>query len=378
MKKANTSDGYFRETFTYQGKRYSVRAKTERDLWRKVEEKKRRLEEGVDVTNENTTVDRWLANYLAAYKKGNVTDKTYHQLEAYVKNYISPAIGNRRLKDIQTIDLQLIMNSCAGKSQSQARKLRDIIRQAFKQARISRVLIFDPSEGIVMPKTTNGTHRALTNEERLHIHNVARSHRGGLWVLFMLYTGARPDETRKARWEDIDFKEHTVTLHSAKTDYGDRRVPIPARLYKRLKWERQDSGYLFTQPTTGKPHTETSMKQMWRSFKQALDLDMGAQMAGGAIDPETSVVADDLTPYCLRHTYATDLQSAGVPLNVAKDLLGHQSIAMTSQIYTHLSVDAFADASLKVINFQHAQQRKEKRNLLGTGDTSGDTSNSRK
>lgn len=148
MKKANTSDGYFRETFTYQGKRYSVRAKTERDLWRKVEEKKRRLEEGIDVTNENTTVDRWLANYLAAYKKGNVTDKTYHQLEAYVKNYISPAIGNRRLKDIQTIDLQLIMNSCAGKSQSQARKLRDLIRQAFKQARISRVLIFDPSEGI--------------------------------------------------------------------------------------------------------------------------------------------------------------------------------------------------------------------------------------
>ena len=174
MKKANTSDGYFRETFTYQGKRYSVRAKTERDLWRKVEEKKRRLEEGIDVTNENTTVDRWFENYLTAYKKGNVTDKTYHQLEAYVKNYISPAIGNLRLKDIQTIDLQLIMNSCAGKSQSQARKLRDLIRQAFKQARISRVLIFDQSEGIVMPKTTNGTHRALTDEERLHIHSVAR------------------------------------------------------------------------------------------------------------------------------------------------------------------------------------------------------------
>ena len=102
------------------------------------------------------------------------------------------------------------------------------------------------------------------------------------------------------------------------------------------------------------------MKQMWRSFKQALDLDMGAQMVHGAIDPETSVVADDLTPYCLRHTYATDLQSAGVPLNVAKDLLGHQSIAMTSQIYTYLSVGAFAEASLKVINFQHAQQRKKK------------------
>ena len=67
----------------------------------------------------------------------------------------------------------------------------------------------------------------------------------------------------------------------------------------------------------------------------------------------------------LRHTYATDLQSAGVPLNVAKDLLGHQSIAMTSQIYTHLSVDAFAEASLKVINFQHAQHRKAKKKSVG-------------
>ena len=76
-------------------------------------------------------------------------------------------------------------------------------------------------------------------------------------------------------------------------------------------------------------------------------------------------MADDLTPYCLRHTYATDLQSADVPINVAKDFLGHKSIAMTSHIYTHLSVDAFAEASLKVINFQHAQQRKKK--LAKTG-----------
>ena len=76
-------------------------------------------------------------------------------------------------------------------------------------------------------------------------------------------------------------------------------------------------------------------------------------------------MADDLTPYCLRHTYATDLQSASVPLNVAKDLPGHQSIARTSQIYTHLSVDAFAEVSLTVINFQHAQQRKAKKKSVG-------------
>ena len=123
-------------------------------------------------------------------------------------------------------------------------------------------------------------------------------------------------------------------------------------------------GYLFTQPTTGKPHTETSMKQMWRSFKQALDLDMGAQMVRGAIDPATSVVADDLTPYCLRHTYATDLQSAGVPINVAKDFLGHKSITMTSHIYTHLSDEAFTNASLKVLSFATESRKKAQKKVV--------------
>ena len=105
---------------------------------------------------------------------------------------------------------------------------------------------------------------------------------------------------------------------------------------------------------------------MWRSFKQALDLEYGCTDGYRRNRSGNVVVADDLTPYCLRHTYATDLQSAGVPLNVAKDLPCHQSIAMTSQIYTHLSVDAFAEASHKVINFQHAQQRKAKKKSVGS------------
>lgn len=105
---------------------------------------------------------------------------------------------------------------------------------------------------------------------------------------------------------------------------------------------------------------------MWRSFKQALDLDMGAQMVHGAIAPETSVVADDLTPYCLRHTYATDLQSADVPINVAKDFLGHKSIAMTSHthIYTHLSDEAFTNASLKVLSFATESRKKTQKKVV--------------
>ena len=93
---------------------------------------------------------------------------------------------------------------------------------------------------------------------------------------------------------------------------------------------------------------------MWESFRHALALEMGAQTYRGAL--VTNPVADDLTPYCLRHTYATDLQTAGVPINVAKDLLGHATIAMTSQIYTHLSDAAFASAAAQIIQLDSARQ----------------------
>ncbi|WP_417184155.1 tyrosine-type recombinase/integrase [Agathobaculum sp.] len=66
----------------------------------------------------------------------------------------------------------------------------------------------------------------------------------------------------------------------------------------------------------------------------------------------------------MRHTYATDLQSAGVPLNVAKDLLGHQSIAMTSHIYTHLSDEAFTNASLKVLSFATESRKKTQKKVV--------------
>ena len=52
--------------------------------------------------------------------------------------------------------------------------------------------------------------------------------------------------------------------------------------------------------------------------------------------------------YCLRHTYCTDLQAAGVPINVARELMGHASISTTAEIYTHGSAESFEDAREKL------------------------------
>lgn len=64
-----------------------------------------------------------------------------------------------------------------------------------------------------------------------------------------------------------------------------------------------------------------------------------------------SMVPDDFFLYNLRHTFCTDLQSAGVPINVARELMGHSSIEVTSKIYMHHSDLSMADALEKMNRF---------------------------
>lgn len=89
---------------------------------------------------------------------------------------------------------------------------------------------------------------------------------------------------------------------------------------------------VFPAPAGG-VRSANSLQRLWGSFAHALDLHMGAKVQDGVITKHA--LAPDLTPYCLRHTFCTDLQRAGVPINVAKELMGHANISVTANIYTH-------------------------------------------
>ena len=73
---------------------------------------------------------------------------------------------------------------------------------------------------------------------------------------------------------------------------------------------------------------------------------MGAKLYRNKI--VLSVIASDLVPYCLRHTFCTDLQDAGVPINIAKYLMGHSDISLTAKIYTHTTDKAIQEAAKKI------------------------------
>lgn len=356
----------YRSYFTYNGKKYEkTSTKSQRDADKKADQLRRDLEDGKVGISKQMRVSAWAYEWLETYKKPRVGEKCYKEHKRHIEKMIIPQIGGLRLSEVTDIHLQKMLNTKAGRSFSDTKYLRDTIRAIFIKAKESRLINYNPAEFLKMPTTTKGTRRSITNHEREHLLKVAETHPAGLMFKVMLYCGLRTGEVTALSWKDIDFNEHVInvvagmesgtnTLKVPKTAAGVRKIPIPNEVYYDLL-ERKGEPFepVFTQETTGKRHTETSRAKAWKSLKKAIDDSMGAKWEKRPakdgkmrLTKVLSVVASELSPYCLRHTYCTDLQAKGVPLKAASYLMGHANISITANTYTHMTEDAFKDVAV--------------------------------
>jgi integrase len=240
-------------------------------------------------------------------------------------------------------------------SASYIRLIHIIISDSLRIALKNKLIVENPAASVVLPKgRKQQNRRAITPKERHYILKTCETHRAGLFYLIMLYCGLRPGEVAALQWRNVDLKSRVLTVDSAvkpdgsigqpKSDSGFRRVPIPEALADVLE-ERSGTPFEFVcTNASGGRLTKSSMKQQWASFRRQLNIEMGCRTYKGALVPPYPV-AEDLVPYCLRHTYCTDLQAAGVPINVARELMGHSDISITSKIYTHSSGESFDSAA---------------------------------
>ncbi|MBP3384150.1 MAG: tyrosine-type recombinase/integrase family protein [Firmicutes bacterium] len=338
-----------RKSFTYQGKRYYIRCKDETEF----EVKKALLLKDIEeekVIESTMLVRDWAAEWLETYKSAQCNEKTYKDYTNRLNNYILPEIGHIRLKDVKPVHLQKILHNVRNMSQSRIDKMYQCICQIFTAAENNDLVIKSPARGLVKPKGVSGSHRAITDYERAMILKVAEDHPHGLWIKIMLYCGLRPGETSRIKIMHFDYDKELLFIDGTKTYNAKRYVPISPELLQEVSLLNKDPfEYLFTNKY-GMPINENNRKYMWKSFKKALHVEMGGKLYyNGIVEP--CRVAPDLVPYCLRHTFCTDLQDAGVPINVARDLMGHSDIALTSKIYTHTTDRAIENAATLINEF---------------------------
>ena len=260
-----------------------------------------------------------------------------------------------KLQDVKEVHLQKILNEQRGMSESHVKKLRLVMQEMFRRARQARLIHYDPAELLELPEMRRSGRRSITEHERAAILAVAKTHRSGLWILTLLYTGMRPGETFALKWGDIDFDKDEIRIHAAresgaltiktpKTRAGVRTMPHIHKelrpLLEKAAARKKKSDFVFT-TLQGNMHNENSGRRLWTGFKRDLDIYMGAELHRNKI--VSSVVASDLVPYCLRHTFATDCARAGVPVDTVRWLMGHEDISITANIYQDADRKALAD-----------------------------------
>ncbi|MBQ8494507.1 MAG: hypothetical protein IJ465_01985, partial [Clostridia bacterium] len=118
-------------------------------------------------TGSSPTVSDWYQQWRRLYKEpADLTAKSLSAYDEKFRNYIRPAIGHMKLRDVREQHLQQILHAQSGMSHSHLVKLRSLMQQLFRRARKSRLIVFDPSEDLSLPAYRRGTRRSLTDAER--------------------------------------------------------------------------------------------------------------------------------------------------------------------------------------------------------------------
>ena len=354
---------YAIEYFTYKGKQYKIYGKTKAEAKKKAQEKlievstpgyqpKKETKKNDLSISPDMTVNQWAEIAYDTYK-GNSSD--YKAAKSRYKNYIEPCIGHYVLTKVTPVHCQNIMNECTDMSFSHCDKIKQELKFIFTKAIENDLLTKNPANNLVLPKLEKGTHRSITEEEREHLYKVYETHKQFLPFIIMLECGCRSGEVRLLLGSDIDHKNQLLHIRGTKTDNADRYVGIPDDLYKTI--QNTPSGSYIALNELGLPYTKQGFYRLVQRLYREMNLSMGCKTYKNQLVPPFPL-AEDFEPYCLRHTYCTDLAKAGVDLRIAQKLMGHANIAMTAEIYTHVDQGQIIDANQKMNEYLNNNKRR--------------------
>jgi integrase len=287
-------------------------------------------------------LDRWLADSL----RGTVRASTCERHEINVRVHINPSLGNVRLKGLTPAHVRGLHREKldSGLASATVRKIHSTLHKALSQA-VSDGLIPRNAADVKAPRPAPKEMRPLSEGEACTFLDVARTSGDRFEPLYVLAitTGLRRGELLGLRWEDVDLERGTLrvgrslvreegrhTVGETKTRRGRRQVNLTPRTVNALKAHRKrqleermrlaetykDHGLVFS-TSIGTPVNPENLVN--RSFKPLLE------KAG----------LPKIRFHNLRHTCATLLLGRGVHPKFVQELLGHATIAITLDTYSH-------------------------------------------
>lgn len=305
---------------------------------------------------ENITItslyEKWHQEYAPS-----VEASTLSKTESYYLNHILPDIGSHKVREITPGELQTQLNKWAAEAKSGVVWGR-YLKRLFQYAQLHEIIFRNPFDVVTRPRQINTT-RERKFENFLNANQLERfldywskqSINQYAYFRLLAYTGLRRGEILALTWHDIDFNKHMLTvnkcvgldyrnhetnmyLKQVKTGSGNRTLSLDPKTLEIM------NAYKAVAPNNsnniiwpGKHiYMDFNVPERWLQ-KMRKDL------------PEEDNDLTHVSLHGLRHTHATLLfeQAArhgkAAPIKAVQKRLGHADVAMTLQIYTHVTSD---------------------------------------
>lgn len=310
------------------------------------------------------TVAEWYRDWMEGYKLPVVKQGTFEIYDCMYQYYIEPVLGAFPLAQVTSKDIQQLYADLMRKGYAKAtvNLVRVILNAMYKQAIKSELVMRNPVENAVFPRMQkqNG-HRALTLQEQDRFMRAIQGNPLETLFLLALETGMRIGELTGLVWQDINFQRQQLLVRATlkcergtnryyrdlpKTEHSSRSIPLLPQMAEQLQAAYQER----------KRQQQELAFVPRRGLEQLVFLrEDGSPVSAPYVRRQLGYITRDagierFTPHTLRHTFATRALERGIPPKVVQEILGHSSITMTLDLYTHVLPQTKAEELLKLEN----------------------------
>lgn len=327
----------------------------EKAVLRKMRDAAKRVEADLTPSDSAMLVSTWLTIWaetiLPGSKRKATTKELYRNLSR--KHLQDSSLSTKQLGKIKPrhVSALVVELSAKGLAESTVRSIYTVLRSALDGAVRDGLLATNPAARVDRPTVTRHEARHLSGVEVRTVLDAAATSRYHPALALIAATGMRRGEALAVRWEHVDLDKKVVrvrgtlsrvdshlTITEPKTANSRRDIVLTDSMVRNLK-----------RHATAQKAERLRAGSQWKNTGLVFTTELGSP-----VDPRNllrvfmvaakSAGVAGVGLHTLRHSAATAMLEAGVPLHVVSRILGHSSIAITGDVYGHLADASQADA----------------------------------
>ncbi len=334
-------------------KRKTIYGKTRRELAQKLREALSERDAGVEYDSK-ITVEEYLGRYLED-AESRLRPKTFRRYQDLCDCHLILAVGERRLLTLAPDHLRAIYRERleAGYSARTVGHLHALIKQVLAQAVLEGLIPRSAAEHVKPPRGSKKEIQPLTPGQVRTLLTAATETRYEALYVVAITAGLRRGELLGLTWDDVDFERGTLQVRRT-LQQGEMLAPKTAKSRRQIRLTRR---------------AVDALMRHWRNQETERALANGTWTERGLVFPNRTGKATDGDNLCsrhfkpllqraglppirfhdLRHTCATLLLSKGVHPKIVSEMLGHATISITLDTYSHV-IPGLGDAAASAMD----------------------------